>query len=84
MTERLTYTVEEAAELMGLSVSGAYRFVRRGQIPCIRIGRRLLIPRTALQSYLDEVGEPSPRIDSWAPRETPWEAALRRGRQNRE
>lgn len=45
---RLTLTVEEAAGLLGISRAFAYEAVRRGEIPSIRIGRRVLVPRVAL------------------------------------
>jgi excisionase family DNA binding protein len=43
---RLTLTVEEAAELLGISRALAYEAVRRGEIPSLRIGRRILVPRS--------------------------------------
>lgn len=48
-SERLTFTVEEAATLLGISRAFAYEAVRRGEIPSIRIGRRVLVPKAALQ-----------------------------------
>ena len=48
MTEPLTLTVEEAGRLLGVSRGLAYEAARRGEIPTIRIGRRLLIPRARL------------------------------------
>lgn len=54
--EKLVYTVEEAGVLLGLGRSGTYEAVRRGDIPTIRIGRRLLIPRVALDRWLLEAG----------------------------
>nr|MDA8398336.1 helix-turn-helix domain-containing protein [Actinomycetota bacterium] len=45
---RLTLTVEEAAATLGISRAFAYEAVRRGEIPSIRIGRRVLVPRAAL------------------------------------
>ena len=55
---RLTLTVEEAAALLGISRAFAYEAVRRGEIPSIRIGRRVLIPRVALDRLVNspEVG----------------------------
>ncbi len=43
--QRLTMTVEEAAVVLGISRASAYGAVSRGEIPCIRIGRRILIPQ---------------------------------------
>jgi len=50
--ERLTLTVEEAASALGISRAFAYESVRRGDIPHIKIGRRLLVPRAALEQML--------------------------------
>lgn len=52
-TQPLVMSVEEAARLLGISRGLAYESARRGQLPTIRIGRRLLVPRARL---LDLVG----------------------------
>ena len=57
---RLTLTVEEAAALLGISRAFAYEAVRRGEIPSIRIGRRVLVPRVALDRLVSGGGEASP------------------------
>ena len=49
---RSTYQVEEAARILGIGRSAAYEAVRRGDIPSIRIGRRVLVPRAALDRLL--------------------------------
>jgi len=54
--DRETLKVAEAAEILGISPSSAYEAVRTGQIPTIRVGRRLLIPKVALARLLDEAG----------------------------
>jgi excisionase family DNA binding protein len=46
-------TVEEAAIALGISRAFAYEAVAKGDIPCIRIGRRILIPKVALKKLLD-------------------------------
>jgi excisionase family DNA binding protein len=46
-----TVSVQEAAELLGISRNHAFRCVQRGEIPSVRVGRRVLIPA----SYLDRV-----------------------------
>ncbi len=56
--ERLTMTVEEAAAALGISRAFAYEAVTRHEIPHVRIGRRILIPRLALQRLLDVRDEP--------------------------
>jgi len=58
----LVFSVSEAAELLGISRPTAYTLVNTGQIPCIRYGRRLLIPRVALMKMLEEVGTVKPAV----------------------
>lgn len=50
--EKLTYTVEEAGALLGIGRNSAYEGVKSGDIPSIRIGNRILVPRTALEAKL--------------------------------
>ena len=52
-SERITMTVEEAAALLGISRNTAFRAVRAGDLPSIRIGRRILVPRDRLLRLLD-------------------------------
>jgi excisionase family DNA binding protein len=51
-TEALTLSVDQTAKLLGLSRNGAYEAIARGEVPSIRIGRRLLVPRVALERML--------------------------------
>ncbi len=51
--ERLTLTVEEAAELLSISRAFAYLLVARNELPSLRLGRRVVIPRRALDRLLD-------------------------------
>ena len=50
--DRLVLTVPEAAELLGICRNAAYEGVRRGEIPSIRIGKRLVVPRAAFEEML--------------------------------
>ena len=54
-SERATYTVEEAAALLGLSRNLTYEAIAAGKLPALRIGRRLLVPRMALTRMLEMV-----------------------------
>jgi excisionase family DNA binding protein len=47
-----TVTVERAAVLYGISRGSAYAAIRRGEIPSIRIGHRLLVPTAAVLRQL--------------------------------
>ena len=49
---RPVLTVSQTAELLGLGRNAAYDAVARGDIPSIRIGRRLLVPKAALENLL--------------------------------
>lgn len=50
--EPRVYSVEEAAGLLDLCRNAAYEAVRRGDIPSIRIGRRIVVPKAALDRLL--------------------------------
>lgn len=67
MEERLVYTVEEAAKLLGISRSFAYEAVQKGDIPSMRIGRRILVPKSRLERYLSEAGSLSPQATTHPP-----------------
>ena len=52
--ERLTFSVAEAASMLGVSRSAAYDYIRAGELPAIRMGRRLLVPVVALQRLVGQ------------------------------
>ena len=52
MEDELTLSVEEAARLLGIGRNLCYERVKTGEIPVIKIGRRLLVPRSALEKLL--------------------------------
>lgn len=56
---RATYTVEEAAELLGISRGSAYAAAKRGDIPTIRLHRRVLVPRHAFELWLSLPVDPA-------------------------
>ena len=47
------YTVAETQRILKLGRSSLYEAIARGDIPTIRIGKRLLIPRKALERMLE-------------------------------
>ena len=55
---RLTFTVVEAATLLGIGRNSAYEAIKSGILPSVQIGRRILIPRAALEQFLLKVGQP--------------------------
>jgi len=67
--EKLTLSVPDVAIALGLSRGAAYEAVRCGQIPSIKIGKRILIPVQALETLLascspqTDIGSQCPKID---------------------
>lgn len=53
--KKLTLTVPEAAELLGVSKSKMYEIVRMEGFPCIRFGSRVLINANKLEDWVNEV-----------------------------
>lgn len=50
---RSTFSVEEAGcEILGLSKCSAYAAAKNGSLPTVRLGRRLIVPRLALERLL--------------------------------
>jgi len=52
--EKLTLSVGEAAKLLGIGRNLCYERVRMGEIPALKFGRRLIVPRKALEKLLEE------------------------------
>jgi len=50
--ERQTVTVEQAAQALGVGRNLAYELVRTGKLPSLRLGRRIVVPRAALDRLL--------------------------------
>jgi hypothetical protein len=51
---RVVYDVPEAGAKLGLSRNGSYEAAARGEIPTIRIGRLLKVPKVAFDRMLDK------------------------------
>ena len=50
--QKQTLTVPEAARLLGIARNSAYLAVRTGAIPSLKICRRILVPRQAVERML--------------------------------
>jgi len=61
--DKLTLTVDETAKILGVGRNSAYEAIARGEIPVIRVGKRLLVPKAALEKLLSgnqtKTAEPS-------------------------
>lgn len=51
--QRLTVTVAEAAQMLGIGRGTAYELIRRGKIPSLRLGTKIVVPKTALVRLVD-------------------------------
>jgi excisionase family DNA binding protein len=55
LPERRTFSIEEAAAMLGISRASAFQYAKAGKLPVIRLGghkSRLLVPRAALERML--------------------------------
>ena len=50
--EKLTYTVDQVAEMLGIGRVKAYAGIKDGEIPHLKIGHRIVVPIAAFNEYL--------------------------------
>jgi excisionase family DNA binding protein len=50
--QKQTISIDEAAKVLGIGRNKAYEAAHCGEIPTIRIGKRLLVPLAALERML--------------------------------
>src|ERR1700730_6926124 len=62
--ECLTYSIPHAGKLLGYSRNTAYDAAKRGELPTIRLGRKIRVPKAALQRLLDGAASAS-RQPGW-------------------
>lgn len=53
----MTYTIDEVAVKLGIGRNTAYAAARAGQIPVLKIGKRLLVPKVAFDRLLESSSE---------------------------
>lgn len=69
-----TLTIDEAGEMLGISRRSAYRAAARGELPTLRLGRRLLVPTPRLLTLLGlAIDEPADDSAETAPSRAPTE-----------
>src|SRR5438445_7748895 len=51
--DAVVLTVSETAEILGISRAFAYELVARGELPAVKLGRRIVVPKRALDRLLD-------------------------------
>lgn len=57
MNVKALYRVRELAEMTGLSEDTIYTWTKSGRLPCVRIGRSVLIPLSSFRDAFPEVWE---------------------------
>lgn len=60
----LALTVPEAAAVLGRGVSGMYADVRAGRVYSFRLGRKVLVPRRAIEALLAGEEQPGQAVHS--------------------
>ena len=53
LANKITLTVSDACEALSISKTVMYQLIHRDDFPCIRIGRRALIPRDKLIEWVN-------------------------------
>jgi excisionase family DNA binding protein len=54
VSDGLVLSVSEAAQALGLSDDLVYSLTERGDLPCLRFGRRKVIPRRAIELVIEK------------------------------
>lgn len=58
-TEKVVYDVPEAGAMLGLSRNASYEAAARGEIPTVKFGRLLKVPKVAFDRMLEAAGQRS-------------------------
>jgi excisionase family DNA binding protein len=53
LENKLCISIPEAALMLGISRNLAYELVKRHELPILKLGKRLVIPKVALQKMLE-------------------------------
>jgi excisionase family DNA binding protein len=52
MNERELLRPEEVAEILGIGRTKLYTMIRRGELPALRLGKLVRVPRTQLDEWI--------------------------------
>ena len=53
MNDTLVYTVNELAKVLNIGMNSAYCLVNSKDFPKLTVGRKILIPKKALEQWID-------------------------------
>lgn len=51
--ERMTLTIPDLQQALGIGRDAAYALANRADFPAIRVGKKIIVPRDAFQRWLD-------------------------------
>ncbi len=54
MSEQKVLRIEDVMSILGVSRWTAYELIRRGELPVLRVGRVVRIPRQALDAWIKD------------------------------
>ena len=54
--DRLVYEVPEAGRMLGLSRNASYEAAKRGDLPTVKIGKLIRVPKVAFHRMLERAG----------------------------
>ena len=52
LSERISYTLPDAAEVSGISVRSLWRLIKSGELKIAHVGKRVIVPRESLASLI--------------------------------
>ena len=52
--DQMLLQANEAAKVVAIPLSSFYRLLRRGDVPCVRLGRSVRIPADAFRQWVEE------------------------------
>lgn len=55
--EKLVYSIQEVAVILGISKSYAYELARNGTLPVLELGRKRVIPKERFYKWINEEKE---------------------------
>ena len=57
LESRTIITIKEMSAILGIGRNTAYEAVKKGEIPSVKVGRRILVPSKALDKWLESGGK---------------------------
>jgi excisionase family DNA binding protein len=50
--DKLVYNAHEVAKVLDIGMNKVYELISQGKIPYVRVGRKYIIPKEALENWL--------------------------------